>query len=89
MIREMADNLASQGEVEALLARTVALMERAGLDTRESSGGGDKSNHGRKRKPAGHLRAVLSRSQATTAEVRALHGVLKELERKYGASAAD
>jgi len=78
-----ADALATQGEIEALLTRAVALMERAGLDSRESSGGGDKSNHGRKRKPAGHLRALLARSQASTPEVRALHGVLKELEKKH------
>jgi tRNA C32,U32 (ribose-2'-O)-methylase TrmJ len=77
------DSLATQGEIEALLTRAVALMERAGLDSRESSGGGDKSNHGRKRKPAGHLRALLARSQASTAEVRALHGIFKELEKKY------
>ncbi|KAG7667321.1 hypothetical protein Ndes2526B_g04172 [Nannochloris sp. 'desiccata'] len=78
-----ADALATQGEIEALLTRAVALMERAGLDPRESSGGGDKSNHGRKRKPAGHLRALLARSQASTPEVRALHGILKELEKKF------
>jgi tRNA C32,U32 (ribose-2'-O)-methylase TrmJ len=82
MLVNPVDNVATQGEVEALLTRAVALMERAGLDPRESSGGGDKSNHGRKRKPAGHLRALLARSQASTPEVRALHGILKELEKK-------
>lgn len=75
-------DVAPQGEVEALLARAVALMEAAGLDARESSGGGDKSNHGRRRRPAGHLRALLARSQATTSEVRAMHGILKELEKR-------
>ena len=77
----VVDNLASQGEVEALLERVVLLMAGAGMDARENSGGGDKSNHGRKRRPVGHLRALLSRSQASTAEIRALHGVLKEIER--------
>lgn len=82
LLSNPADALATQGEIEALLRRAVSLMERAGLDSRESSGGGDKSNHGRKRKPAGHLRALLTRSQASTPEVRALHGILKELEKK-------
>lgn len=79
---EGGPELAPQGEVGALLARAVALMEAAGLDVRESSGGGDKGNHGRRRRPAGHLRALLARSQATTAEVRALHGILKALEKR-------
>lgn len=42
-------------------------------------GGGDRSNHGRRKRPAGHLRAVLRRSQASAAEVRALHGLVKAL----------
>jgi tRNA/rRNA methyltransferase len=83
LLSNPVEDVAAQGEIEALLARAIALMERAGLDSRESSGGGDKSNHGRKRKPAGHLRALLARSQASTQEVRALHGILKQLEKKY------
>lgn len=47
---------------------------------KESTGGGDKSNHGRKRQLMGHVRALALRSQASTAEVRALHGLCKELE---------
>ena len=82
-------DLASQGEIDALLVRAIVLMEKAGLDVRESSGGGPKSNHGRIRRPAGHLRALLSRSQATTREVRSLHGVLKELEQKFGNSRSE
>lgn len=46
----------------------------------ESTGGGDKGNHGRRRRAMGHLRALLLRGQANTAEVRALHGMVKELE---------
>ena len=47
---------------------------------KDSVGGGNKSNHGRKKQAMGHMRALLLRSRANTAEVRALHGVCKELE---------
>ena len=72
--------IANQAEIEALLARGVSLMERVGMDVRESSGGGDKSNHGRRRKAVGHVRAMVARSMATRAEVRAMHGILKHIE---------
>lgn len=48
--------------------------------TQESVGGGDRSNHGRRKLLMGHLRSLLQRSQASTAEVRALHGLCREVE---------
>ncbi|KAL4444260.1 hypothetical protein ABPG75_011997 [Micractinium tetrahymenae] len=78
--REQALSPASQAELEALLSRAAALLEAAGISAEESSGGGNNSNHGRKKKLMGHIRALLLRSQASTAEVRALHGLCKELE---------
>ena len=69
-------------DVEALLARAAALLESAGINTEVSSGGGDKGNHGRRRKSFGHLRALMNRAMATKAEVRALHAILRELERR-------
>ncbi|PSC75750.1 rRNA methyltransferase [Micractinium conductrix] len=78
--REQALTAAPQAEVEALLARAAALLEAAGFSSKESSGGGNRSNHGRKRQLMGHVRALLLRGQASTAEIRALHGLCKELE---------
>lgn len=71
---------ANHSEVDALLSRISSLMGQAGISAEESTGGGDKSNHGRKRRPFGHVKAVLQRSQLSTAEVRALHGIFKKLE---------
>jgi tRNA C32,U32 (ribose-2'-O)-methylase TrmJ len=82
--RQRLGQLATNAEVEALLQRAAVLLERSGVGAEETSGGGDKGNHRRKRLPAGHLRALLLRSQATVAEVRALHGMLKEVERADG-----
>ncbi|PRW50932.1 rRNA methyltransferase [Chlorella sorokiniana] len=80
--REQALASASQAELEALLQRAAALLEGAGISAKESIGGGDKSNHGRRKQLMGHVRSLLLRSQASTAEVRALHGLCKELERR-------
>ena len=78
--RARAETAAPHAEIDALLRRAAALLTAAGISTEESSGGGDKGNHGRRRKPLGHLRQVLTRSQANVAEVRAMHGLLKEVE---------
>lgn len=86
--REQALSPASQAELEALLGRAAALLEAAGISAEESSGGGNNSNHGRRKKLMGHVRALLLRSQASTAEVRALHGLCKELEGRQQQEAA-
>ncbi|KAI7837497.1 hypothetical protein COHA_008688 [Chlorella ohadii] len=80
--REQALASASMAELEALLQRAAVLLEAAGISAKESIGGGDKSNHGRRKQLMGHVRSLLLRSQASTAEVRALHGLCKELERR-------
>ena len=59
-----------------------ALLQAAGIDAEESAGGGDRAAHGRRRLPMGQLRRLLLRSQASTAEVRALHGICKRLADK-------
>jgi hypothetical protein len=48
---------------------------------KESTGGGAKGSHGRKRQPVGHFRAVLTRAAARVGEVRALHGLLSAILR--------
>ncbi len=53
--------------------------------SKDSTGGGDKGNHGRRRLAMGHIRSLLLKARANTAEVRALHGVAKELERVLAA----
>jgi tRNA C32,U32 (ribose-2'-O)-methylase TrmJ len=71
---------APAAELEALLARAGALLAAAGVGVEETAGGGSGRAHGRRVRPAGRLRALLLRAGATAAEVRALHGVLKQLE---------
>jgi hypothetical protein len=48
-------------------------------------GGGSEGNHGRKRLPLGHLRALLLRAGATSQEVRSLHGLASALLKRLGA----
>lgn len=84
-LRERWSVPAVHEDIEALLTRAGTLLESAGINTEMSSGGGDKGNHGRRRKAFGHLRALMNRAVATKAEVRALHAILRELERRQGA----
>jgi TrmH family RNA methyltransferase len=67
---------ASAAELEALLDKAAALALAAGESPDESSGGGNRGTHGRRRKAQGHLRAVLQRARATAWEARSLHGYL-------------
>lgn len=62
-------------EIESLLLRLAAIAEASGLSSAESSGGGAKGNHGRKRLPVGHARALVARARMNAAEVRSLHGL--------------
>jgi hypothetical protein len=50
----------------------------------ESHGGGNQGNHGRRRLPLGHIRAILARSKANTWEVRSLHGLAAAALRALG-----
>jgi TrmH family RNA methyltransferase len=75
-------SVATHEELEALLHRLSACLTSMGIDPSESRGGGDKSNHGRKRLAPGHIRNILLRSQATQQEVRSLFGLVKELEKR-------
>lgn len=79
-VRERWSTPASRADVDKILERASRLLERAGISSLETSGGGDKGNHGRRKMAFGHLRALLTRSQATAAEVRALHALLRDLE---------
>ncbi|KAK9819025.1 hypothetical protein WJX74_006576 [Apatococcus lobatus] len=69
--------------LDVLVAKWSEVIGRAGLRSEETVAGGQ-GNHGRKRRTAGHLRAILSRAQATKQEVQAMHGlanaVLAELD---------
>lgn len=80
-VRKRWSTSASKADVDKVLERAGRLLEMAGISSIETSGGGDKGNHGRRKMAFGHLKALLTRSQATTAEVRALHALLRELER--------
>ena len=80
---ERGTEMASQGDIEALLRRVRSTLAKAGVRNdmlEDSSGGGDAGSHGRKRRALGHLTALLRRSRATVAEVRAMHALLRELE---------
>jgi len=79
-VRQRWSTPASRADVNKVLERASRLLERAGISSLETSGGGDKGNHGRRKMAFGHLRALLTRSQATAAEVRALHALLRDLE---------
>ncbi|GAB4818563.1 hypothetical protein N2152v2_005609 [Parachlorella kessleri] len=81
-VRRRALAPADQGQLEALLDRWAALLEGAGISAKESTGGGHKGAHGRRRKAMGHMRSLLLRGRANAVEVRALHGLAKELERR-------
>lgn len=63
---------AAASEVESLLQRCAAIAEAAGSSGGETTSG---ANHGRKRLPVGHIRALLARAQVQAWEVRSLHGL--------------
>jgi len=66
-------------EIEVLVAKIFGLMERAGIDARESAGG---ENSGRRRMMAGHIRSVLLRARVSESEVRSMHGLVKEVDKR-------
>lgn len=76
--------MATHSEIAALLERISSTLSSAGIDVEESTGGGDKSNHGRKVRPMGRVRSILQRSMLTSSEVKALHGVCKKLIESVG-----
>ncbi|GBF98626.1 rRNA methyltransferase [Raphidocelis subcapitata] len=76
---------AAASELEALLAKVAALARAVGVSDLESHGGGNQGNHGRRRLPLGHVRAILSRAKANTWEVRSLHGLAAAALKALGA----
>jgi len=71
---------ATHEEVEALFQQFTHCLEVLNINTAESRGGGDKSNHGRRKLAPGHLRSILLRSKATQREVRSLFNLVKSIE---------
>lgn len=71
---------AARADVEALIHRWAELSSVAGLGAEDSVGG--TGSHGRKRRTAGHVKAVLSRAQVTVQELRVLHGLCSALLEK-------
>lgn len=71
-------------ELEALLAKVARVAAAVGISGEESQGGGPKGNHGRRRLPLGHVRALLSRAKANTWEVRSLHGLASAVLKALG-----
>ena len=71
---------ATHEEVEALFQRFIQCLDTLNIDTNESRGGGDKSNHGRRKLAPGHVRSILLRSKATQREVRSLFNLVKSIE---------
>lgn len=73
-------NPATIDEIDALVRRVHSFMNtRLDLDVRESAGG---ANSGRRIMMAGKIRRVLRRSRISSDEVKALFGLIKELEKK-------
>ncbi|KAL0048130.1 hypothetical protein WJX82_008393 [Trebouxia sp. C0006] len=68
---------APRSDVESLINRWTELTDAAGLGLADSVGG--TGSHGRKRRTAGHVKAVLSRAQVTVQELRVLHGLCSAL----------
>ncbi|KAI8466150.1 MAG: Alpha/beta knot methyltransferase [Monoraphidium minutum] len=68
---------ASASELESLLGRVAAIARAVDMSDQESHGGGNQGNHGRRRLPLGHIRALMARAKANTWEVRSLHGLAK------------
>jgi len=77
---------ASAAELDALLDKAAALAIASGGTPDESTGGGSRGTHGRRRKAQGHLRAVLQRARVTSWEARSLHGFLSAALRASGVS---
>lgn len=80
---ERGTELASRKDIDALLDRVHSSLENAGIRKdmlEESSGGGNTGAHGRKKLAFGHLKALLIRSRASVAEIKAMHALLRELE---------
>ncbi|DBA94245.1 TPA: hypothetical protein ACH3X1_001866 [Trebouxia sp. C0004] len=71
---------APRSDVESLINRWTELTDAAGLGFADSVGG--TGSHGRKRRTAGHVKAVLSRAQVTVQELRVLHGLCSALLEK-------
>ncbi|KAA6417258.1 MAG: rRNA methyltransferase [Trebouxia sp. A1-2] len=71
---------APRSDVESLINRWTELTDAAGLGLADSVGG--TGSHGRKRRTAGHVKAVLSRAQVTVQELRVLHGLCSALLEK-------
>lgn len=74
------DPQATHEELEALFQQFIHCLETLNIDTAESRGGGDKSNHGRRKLAPGHVRSILLRSKATQREVRSLFNLVKSIE---------
>jgi TrmH family RNA methyltransferase len=74
------DQQATHEEVEALFQQFTHCLDTLNIDSAESRGGGDKSNHGRRKLAPGHVRTILLRSKATQREVRSLFNLVKSIE---------
>lgn len=57
---------ASASELEALLEKIGAVARAVGESDQESRGGGNQGQHGRRRLPLGHIRALMARAKANT-----------------------
>ncbi len=71
---------ATPADISALAARVSALAEAVGLAPGESSG----AAHGRKRRSAGIVRALLTRAGASRAECAGVHLLLRAVEQGLG-----
>ena len=69
-------DIASAGEVQALLDRIERLASACGQRTGYTKGGG---NHARRLTELGHVRALLAAGPASTAQVRACHTLARAL----------
>ena len=78
------DQPVTHGEVDALVSRIDAILQMLEIEAPESTGGGDKGSHGRRRKSKGHVQSLLRKNgyKATQREIRSIFGLVKMVESK-------
>jgi len=79
--QSQVEDVATHSEINSLLRLIAQVLVELGISTQEQQ---DSTNHGRRRLPFGHLRSLLMKSRASTAEVRSLFKLVKQVLNKIG-----
>eukprot|EP00890_Picochlorum_soloecismus_P006224 jgi/Picsp_1/6602/NSC_03945-R1_trna rrna methyltransferase len=75
------EGVATHSEINSLLRLIGQVLVELDISTQEQQ---DSTNHGRRRLPFGHLRSLLMKSRASTAEIRSLFKLVKQVLNKIG-----